>query len=308
MSDPCAKVGFYMLLSEAVRMLDCPCVVVSDGEFDVLEQCAKVRAPKALTYLEKSSFASYLENENISSVICVPEMREMLPPHIQGIVTTEYPKYLFFMIHQLIVSKIEKHATEIDSTARVSPQAYIAPYGVRIGKNVEIEPGVIVCESTVIEDGARICCGTVIGGQGFVSMTYGGRVFLVRDGGGVLISNGVEICSNCNIARGTLQLDTTTLGEDTKLSGMVHIGHGTVTGEQVQFSAGVKVAGNCVIGNHVWFGINSTVSNRIRIGDNARVSLGAVVTRDVPAGETVSGNFAINHLRFLRNLKNSIKE
>lgn len=62
------------------------------------------------------------------------------------------------------------------------------------------------------------------------------------------------------------------------------------------------------MGSDVWIGVNATISNRIRIGDGARVSLGSVVTKDVPAGATVTGNFAIDHRQFLKNLKASLAD
>ncbi len=62
-----------------------------------------------------------------------------------------------------------------------------------------------------------------------------------------------------------------------------------------------------MIGEHFWAGLNATISNRITIGDHARVSLGAVVTKDIPSNTTVSGNFAIEHQRFLHNLKASLE-
>ena len=63
-----------------------------------------------------------------------------------------------------------------------------------------------------------------------------------------------------------------------------------------------------MVGDDVWIGVNATVSNRIKIGKGARVSLGSVVTKDVPAGQTVTGNFAIDHARFMKNLKASVWE
>ena len=42
------------------------------------------------------------------------------------------------------------------------------------------------------------------------------------------------------------------------------------------------------------------VRDGVHIGDGARVSLGSVVVEDVKAGQTVSGHFAIDHLRMLR--------
>ena len=96
------------------------------------------------------------------------------------------------------------------------------------------------------------------------------------------------------------------IGAYSKLDAMVHIGHGTVIGKRVLFPAAATISGNCVIGDDTWIGVNATVSNRIEIGDHARVSLGSVVTKNVLAGQTVTGNFAIDHARFMQNLKASI--
>ena len=39
------------------------------------------------------------------------------------------------------------------------------------------------------------------------------------------------------------------------------------------------------------------------IGKNCKISIGSVVTRDVEDGAQVSGNFAIEHSKFIDNLK-----
>ena len=67
------------------------------------------------------------------------------------------------------------------------------------------------------------------------------------------------------------------------------------------------VAGSAKIGSDVWLGVNSTISDRIIIGDYARISLGAVVTKNVPENVTVSGNFAIEHHKFLNHIKTLAK-
>lgn len=154
----------------------------------------------------------------------------------------------------------------------------------------------------------RICSGVIIGGQSF-NVVHDGpdKEFLACDGGCVLIEEGVEICSRSHVARGILEKDVTTVGAYSKVDTMAQIGHGTVIGRQTRIAAGAVISGNCVIGSHVWIGVNATISNRIVVGDRARVSLGSVVTKDVPAGGTVSGNFAIEHQRFLKNLKASIE-
>lgn len=297
-----------MQLSEILSQADCAYTLISDGGFSVLEQCTRVRAPGAFTYLEDPKYIEALSDPNITCAACSPELKDRLPAHVKGVVVTETPKLLFFQIHNFLMAQRPKKPSVIDPTAQVSPQAYVAPYDVVIGAGTEVQPFAVVCEGTILGENVRVCCGTVIGGQSFTAVRNEGGDFLALDAGGVRIENGVEICPNCHIARGTLELDETVLGAYSKLDAMVHIGHGSVVGSRTLFAAGAAISGNCVIGDHVWVGVNATVSNRIQIGDGARVSLGAVVTKDVPAGETVTGNFAIPHPVFIENLKASARK
>lgn len=280
--------------------------LVQDGTFAVLEQCTRIRKDGALTYLENAKYLPALNDPQIRCVICTPALKEQLPSHIQGIVVTPTPKLLFFKLQNEMIGQREKVMTQIDPSASVSAQAYVAPYNVRIGKNVRIEPMAVIHENTVIEDDVLVCSGSVIGGQSYTFVREGEGGFLARDAGSTRIEKGVEICANCHVACGTLELDTTVIGAYSKLDAMVHIGHGTVIGKRVLFPAAATISGNCVIGDDTWIGVNATVSNRIEIGDHARVSLGSVVTKNVLAGQTVSGNFAIEHARFMQNLKASV--
>ena len=298
-----------MKLSEYLGQIKYPCKLTSDGEFQTLEQCTRIHGTQALTYVENIKYVDALNNPNISCVICTPEIKDQLPSHIAGVVITENPKVVFYLIHNDLVKTQPKHPTQIDPSSEISPLAYIAPFGVVIGKNVEIQPFAVVNEGSVIGDCVCICSGAVISGQSFnvVRDPYG-RDFLITDGGTVRIEDGVEICCNAHIARGTLLNDVTVLGAYAKIDALTHVGHGAVIGERAIITAGAVIGGNSIIGHKVWVGINATVSNGITIGDGARVSLGSVVTKDVSAGETVTGNFAIPHQTFLRNLKRSLAE
>lgn len=297
-----------MKLSDYIIHAGCECTLVSDGEFDLLEQCTRVRGDRALTFLASPKFRDSLDCPRISCLLCTPELAENLPAHIQGVAVTQTPKLAFFRIHNELARRQPMRPTVVDPSARISPLAYIAPYNVVIGRNVEIQPFVAIGENTVIEDHVKICFGTIVSSQGFTSVRDGDAMFLAADAGGTLIQEGAEICGQCDIARGLLQMDQTIIGPYSKLDAKVHIGHGSVLGKRVLIPSGAHIAGNCVVGDDAWIGVNATVSNRITIGSHARVSLGAVVTRDVPDGATVTGNFAIDHQRFLRNLKVSLAE
>ena len=298
-----------MRLSECLAHAGCDGTLISDGEFDILEQCTRIREKNALTFLENPKFASSLENPNISCLICAPQFAGQTPPHIKGIFITEMPKAAFFKIHNDLACKQEKIPTIIDPSANISPLAYVAPYNVVIGKCVELQPFVVVNEGSVLEDHVRVCSGTVIGAQSYtVVKDFQDRAFIGLDMGRTILEHGVQIGSNCNIERGVLQFDTTRIGAYSMLDNGVTVGHGTVIGRRGMIAGEALISGNCVFGDRLWIGVNATVANAITVKDDVRISLGAVVTKNVSSGETVTGNFAIPHRKFMENLKASLAE
>ncbi len=63
------------------------------------------------------------------------------------------------------------------------------------------------------------------------------------------------------------------------------------------------VAGSAKIGDDVWIGPSASVSSGVEIGDGASITLGSVVTKNVAPGQRVTGNFAIDHDKFIAFLK-----
>ncbi len=283
--------------------------IVADGEYEALEQCTRVRGKAALTFLENKKYIDALLNEHISGVICTPEIVKILPQHIQGVVVTEQPKVLFFQMLKNQHECRELKPSIIDPNAEVSPLAYIAPYNVVVEANVIIEPFAVVNEGSTLKKGTRVCANSVIGAQSYTIIKRNdSQAFIATDLGKTILEEGVQIGSNCTIERGTLEYDRTVLQPYCMLDNGVLIGHGTVVGTRSLIAAETIVSGNCTFGDRIWIGVNGTISNAITMGDDSRVSLGAVVTKDVSAGETVTGNFAINHQRFINNLKASMSD
>lgn len=298
-----------MKLSDYIEQAGCACTLVSDGDFDSLEQCTRIHGRAALTFLESPKYIPVLDNPEISSVICTPEIQRQIPSHITGVAVTETPKAAFFRIHNFLVRQREKRPTVIDPSAVVSPLAYVAPYNVEIGPGVEIQPFVTVNENSILMEGVRVCAGTVIGAQGYtVVKESGDKAFIVLDAGKTVLEQGVQIGSNCNIECGAMQYDVTRIGAYSMIDNGVLVGHGSIIGRRGLVAAETIISGNCVFGDRLWCGVNATISNAVTVGDGVRISLGAVVTKDIPSGETVSGNFAIPHRIFMRNLKASLVE
>lgn len=198
---------------------------------------------------------------------------------------------------------------------------YYLGEGVTFGRNAYIEPGCMIGHGVSIGDDAVILSGAIIKnakiGNGFLcneNAVVGAKGFTVakdREGnqmriptmGRVVIGDYVEIGTLDNISCGSG--GDTVIGDHVKLDTMVHIGHDAFLHRNVEVTACSIIGGYTEIGENAFIGLNATIRNRIKVGRNARVSMGAVVTKDVRESQTVTGNFAVEHGRFIRELKES---
>ena len=103
--------------------------------------------------------------------------------------------------------------------------------------------------------------------------------------GNVILGNYVEIGANTCIDRGTL--DSTIVGENTKIDNLVHVGHSAKIGKGCVIVAGSVIGGSSVLGDGVFVGMGVRIRDHVTIGDNAFLCMGAIVTKDVPAGAKV---------------------
>lgn len=185
--------------------------------------------------------------------------------------------------------------TEIHASAVIADD-------VTIGRKCVIGPNVVIRDKTTIGDGVILHPGVIIGSEGFQYRHLAGNLVRVPQMGGVEIHDGVEIHSNTCVDRGT-GLGCTVIGKDTKIDNLVHVAHDVRIGERCLVVALAMLGGKTRIGDDVWIGPSAVISDGLSIGDRARITLGSVVTRDVLPGQHVTGNFAIDHGKFIENLK-----
>ena len=297
-----------MYLSEVTKGMDGR--LVRDGEFQTLEYCTGRLEVPFLTFMGNARFLDRM-SPYASCVLCSGELVDRLPQGITGVFVTEAPRESFQIIHNGLRGNAQyclpAAGNRIGSDCVISERASIAGNNVEIGDRVVIEDNVIVYDHVKIGNDCVIRGGAVLGGKAFTfARTRENSLLGMEDLGRVVIGDRVEIFSLAHIAKGILPTDTTYIGDDVKIDALVQIGHGSVIGERTLVAEGAVIAGNVCIGTDAWIGVNATVSNRIRIGDHARVSLGSVVTKNVAEGQTVTGNFAIDHTDFLRNLKEKL--
>ena len=284
--------------------------VLQDCEVTSVELCARVSGTHALTYLEKEKFLPLLENPAIAAVICHAEMAETVQRMGKGVLLSDAPKFSFYCLHNFWEEQnpVPDVPTEIGEGTQIDPRAVVAPYHVTIGSDVVIDAGAVIGEFVSIGAHTHIHAGAVIGAGSFNPARYKDKAVVMKDCGYTRIGSHVDVFPNSVVVRGVLPDEVTDIGDYVKIDTLCHIAHGVHIGARSFIASGSVIAGNCRLGQNVWVGVNATISNRIQIGDNARVSLGSVVTKDVPAGQTVSGNFAMEHQTFLRNLKRSLQE
>ena len=300
-----------MQLSEAVSNL--AGTLRSDGAFQCIAFATEQDQDQFVTFLEKEKFLPAMDNPHISCVLTTPELVDKLPPHIQGVFLCTRPKATLFQMHNQLAHQsayIGKSRPTVTGTdCRISSLASIDRENIVIGDRVTIEPFAVVKGRVQIGNDVTIRSGAVIGCKGFsFSKDEAGQNISVEDTARIVIEDHVEIFEQVAISTGIFPWEETRIGRNTKIDAQCHVGHGAHIGKNCLLAEGCRCCGNSRLGDHVWIGVGAIVSNRVKVGDGARVSLGAVVTKDVPSGQTVSGNFAIEHQKFLSNLKKSLEE
>ena len=279
--------------------------LVIDGNFESLGKIGNSYVNQ-FTYISDLKYLPELiKNPNISCVISTKELISSIPEGL-GLVISKNPTESFFELHNYLAEETNFYwkdfKSKIGKSSVIHPTAFVADRNVRIGEKCIIGPNVSIMENTIIEDEVVVRAGTVLGTEGFEFRKIGKKIMNVVHAGGVLIHDRVQIQANCCISKGIFGTFTE-IGEDTKLDNLVHIAHNVKIGKRTFFPAGITVSGTVEIGDDVWIGVGSTIVNGVKIGNNSIISIGAVVTNNVPENSHVSGNFAINHKKFIKFIK-----
>jgi len=281
--------------------------VLRDGEFSYVGK-VPTNLPRRLVPASKPEHIyAAIEAGGVSGIITKPG-NEALVPNSMALGIAEDPISASLHVHETLCDLDgflwRSFDTEIDPSASIHPSAVIAAKDVRIGAGVVVGPTSVILERSVLEEGVRIGVGVVVGLDAFEIFEEAKPRRILKQAGGVWLEPGATVLAKCTLVKATFG-GFTMIRRNAMVDVLIHVAHDVIIGERATVVACAEISGRCELGDGSYIGPNACIRNGVKIGRNATVSMGSVVTRDVPDGETVSGNFAVRHddwLRFVKSL------
>ncbi|MGI9273444.1 MAG: DapH/DapD/GlmU-related protein [Endozoicomonas sp.] len=278
-----------------------------DFECDALVGVNDQEKRRILTYCSDARYVDVINGkDNVIAVFTKDSVAGKISDDKAKIIV-EDPIWSFFQLMNFLTEQINFKDSTIGKGCIIARSSSIPDKGVEIADNVIIEDNVVIFSGVKIGQGCIIKAGAVLGSDGFEKKRTSKGIISVKHDGWLIISDQVEIGVNSFVAKG-FSYRHTVIEREVKIDDLVHVAHGVHIGKSTLIAANAMVSGHATIGDNVWIGPSSSISNRVTVGNNASVTIGAVVVGTVPEGETVTGNFAIQHMKFLRNFKDSLKK
>lgn len=267
------------------------------------------KMPNTLSFLDDERFSGQLlGNPNIAGVIVTPAVAARLRHDEAGcaIIEHEDPRWAYYSLYNHLAA-----GNQVDRPSIIAPDAIIHARAFISSVNVTLGAGCIVGANVSILRGqigerCEFQAGAVVGSEGFEFKRTSRGILPVQHDGDVIIGDDVHVGANSCVDRGFIHRHTV-IGAQTKIDNLVHIGHSAHIGERCLIAACAQI-GAVDMADDVWVGPSVNLLSGQQIGAKASVTVGSVVTRDVPPGGRVTGNFAIPHDQFLRNLKHSVRD
>ena len=261
--------------------------LVGDGSFEVTELASLARAtPTSLSFLSNDARRAELKNSRAGAVVVSRAVAEEIS---RGLISADpYRTYaelsVLFDERGLPFAQGVHPTAVIDETAVVAGDVSIGPNAV-IGRDVVIGAGSVIGPNVTIYPNTQVgldCivgAATVIGYDGFGFAKSPGGWIKIRQLGGVVIGNDVEIGAGCTIDRGAL--DDTLIEDGVKLDNQVHIAHGCRIGMRTAMAGYVALAGGTVIGSDVTVGGMTGFTGHLSVCDKVHIGANALVTQSI---------------------------
>lgn len=254
--------------------------------------------PNTLSFLNKTEFATQVHrNKNITGLFISEELSHIVPKHVECHISSD-PVYDFFTTFNRHHKSNKSHSKSlICNSAQIHESAYIADSNIVINEGVRIGAKAIILEDVTIGAGTIIGEGSIIGSTCIEARTTSKGIVDIFHNRGVDIGKNVIIGANCTIDKGVYDRDTS-IGDETRLGNNTLVSHSAQIGKKCLILS-CTICGSATIEDGVRINPGSTVSSKVLLKENSIITVGSVVVSNVEAGEHVSGNFAINHDRYL---------
>ncbi|GAB4296019.1 MAG: hypothetical protein Kow0096_13220 [Thiohalomonadaceae bacterium] len=278
-----------------------------DGAFVRTQFANTVQKDSFCFVLGEKYLAQANANPNITCVITNGALADGVASD-KGLVLTDRPEEDFYRLHNELFKvhgMAPAMAFGVGKTAVIEPTATVSDK-CSIGEGVYIGHHAVIADYSVIEDGAWIGPNTVIGADGHFFKRYANTLFKVEHAGGAMIGRNAQILAGAIVSK-ALHTDFTVVGAGTVVSVQAHVGHGCIIGSNTILAGNVQVSGYTTIGNDAWIGPSAVISNLLHVGDRVRVEIGSVVVKNVPDDGHVSGGFAMEHRKNLREYARCMK-
>jgi len=278
--------------------------LVRDAEVSTLGKLNALSTEGTLVFLDDKSYINAALDRRVSAVIATHDIAEaILKERECGVLVSQNPKEDFYMLHEHLVANnyyADRFDSIISSSAHIADSAKISVNNVVINANSLIEDNVVIKAGTKIGENCIVRSGCILGNECFEVFSIKGRQKVILHGGNLIIGNYVEIQSNSTISKGLFPGRSTVIEDEVIIADLVHIAHGVQIGERTMIAAGATLSGNVSVGSDVWIGPGVIISNGLKIGSGSYITIGSVVISDLQENSKVSGNFAIDHSKFVK--------
>lgn len=160
-----------------------------------------------------------------------------------------------------------------------------------IGANTVIAANVSIYHGVTIGSDCKIHSSAVIGADGFGFAPDAGQWVKIRQLGGVVIGNRVEIGACTCIDRGAL--DNTYIADDVIIDNQVQIAHNVSIGKGTAIAGQSGIAGSTTLGQYCTIAGSVGISGHLNIADRVHVTAMTLVTGSITEPGSYSSGTAI---------------
>ncbi|MFA5298049.1 MAG: UDP-3-O-(3-hydroxymyristoyl)glucosamine N-acyltransferase [Lutibacter sp.] len=184
----------------------------------------------------------------------------------------------------------------IGNNVKIYPNVYIGE-NVKIGDNTIIHAGVKIYSETEIGVNCILHAGVIVGSDGFGFAPDASGIFnKIPQIGNVIIKDNVDIGAGTTIDRATL--GSTLISKGVKLDNQIQIAHNVETGENTVIAAQTGVAGSTKIGKNCMIGGQVGIVGHIIIGNNVKIQAQAGVGRNIKDDDIIQGSPTMGYSDF----------